>query len=463
MRFDKRFLLGVSALVWCGAAGNDTQTLQAAFARAYTTNPALRAQRAQLRSTDEGVPQARAGWLPTIQLSGGPGYGDGTNRTVTAGGVYYSPQRRDIYAAQASITQPVYTGGATTSGTSAAENRVFAQRGRLLAAEQQLFSDTANAYLGIIQAQQILLLDVNNEHVLEQQLVSTAARFKIGEVTRTDVAQAEAALSQAKSTRQIAEGTLLTSRATYKHLVGEVPTQLVPPQPITLPVKNEEEAAKMALANNPSVIAAAFDDSASRDAVDLAFSTLLPQVSVQASGGRNDNSSGPGTRSVGGQVLLNVSMPLYQGGSEYSRVRQARQNQQQTQMTYEDARRSAVQSATQAWETLEATRASIVTTRAEIRSNEIALDGVRREAGIGSRTTLDILNAEQLLLGSRVTLVQNLSSLITASYAVAAAIGRLTARDMQLDVPLYDETAYYNAVRHRLAGLGDYALSQPGR
>jgi outer membrane protein len=144
-------------------------------------------------------------------------------------------------------------------------------------------------------------------------------------------------------------------------------------------------------------------------------------------------------------------------------VRQARQNQQQTQLTLEDTRRGAVQSATQAWETLEATRASLDTTRAQIRSNELALEGVTREAGLGSRTTLDVLNAQQLLLNSRVTLVQNLSNLITANYGVAAAIGRLTAQDLGLHVPLYDQTAYYNAVRNKLAGVKDYATSQPGR
>ncbi len=462
MRRNYRVVVGLSAALLTGAGG-DTRTLQDALSQAYLTNPSLRAARATLRSVDEGVPQALSGWRPTIVLSGGPGYGDGSSRSATAAGTFYSRQNRDIFSAQASITQPLYSGGSTRAGTSQAENRVYAQRARLLATEVQVFTDTVNAYVGVIQAQRILALDVDNERVLARQLEGTIARFGIGEVTKTDVAQADAALAGAKSTRQIAEGTLLTARAAYKHLVGELPNVLVEPQPIKLPVKNEAEAAQLASTNNPNVIAALFDDASNRDAIDLAFSALMPQLSVQATGSRNDNSGGPGSRSIGGQVVLNASVPIYQGGAEYSRVRQARQNQQQTQMTLEDTRRSAVQSATQAWETLEATRASLDTTRAQIKSNQLALEGVTREAGLGSRTTLDVLNAQQLLLNSRVTLVQNLANLITANYGVAGAIGRLTAQDLNLHVPQYDATAYYNAVRNKLAGVKDYATGQPGR
>ena len=156
-------------------------------------------------------------------------------------------------------------------------------------------------------------------------------------------------------------------------------------------------------------------------------------------------------------------MPLYQGGSEYSAVRQARQAEQQTQRLIDDAKRTAVQNAVQAWDTLVAAKASADSTRAQIRANEIALEGTEREAIVGSRTTLDVLNATQLLLQSRTTLVQNLAQVITASYGVAVAIGRLTARDLHLPVPLYDETAYYQAVKDRWVGLGDYATNQPGR
>ena len=457
-------IFGLLAMLPAARAGAQVRTLQDALAAAYSNNPTLQTARAQLRATDEGVPQALAGWRPTVALAGSLGYGDGTFRQ-SGRGVPISITRngRDIFTEQATATQPVYRGGATRAGTNRADNQVFAQRGRLLATEQQVFTNTINAYVGVIQAQQVLQLNINNEQVLTRQLQATNDRFRVGEITRTDVAQAEAALAGARSTRQASEGTLQSSRATYLQLVGELPGQLVEPQPIKLPIRNQAEAVQLAAANNPNVIATLFDDAAAKDNIDLQFSQLMPQVSVQAQAARSDNPTVYGQRAIGGQVLLNATVPIYQGGAEYSRVRQARQQEQQTRKIVEDTRRQVVQQATQAWETLLATRAQIDSDRAQIRANQIALEGTQREAIVGSRTTLDVLNAEQILLNSRVTLVQNLATLITNSYGVAAAIGRLTARDLNLNVPLYDETAYYNAVRDRLAGTGDYATSQPGR
>ena len=219
----------------------------------------------------------------------------------------------------------------------------------------------------------------------------------------------------------------------------------------------------MATFNNPNVITALFNDAAAKDAIDVAFSALLPQLSLQGQTFQETNVSARNFSQNGYQVTAQLSVPLYQGGSEYSAVRQARQAEQQTQRLIDDAKRTVVQNAVQAWDTLVAAKASADSTRAQIRANEIALEGTEREAIVGSRTTLDVLNATQLLLQSRTTLVQNLAQVITASYGVAVAIGRLTARDLHLPVPLYDETAYYQAVKDRWVGLGDYATNQPGR
>jgi len=211
------------------------------------------------------------------------------------------------------------------------------------------------------------------------------------------------------------------------------------------------------------VISAQFNQDAAKDAIDVAFAQLLPTVTLQGQVFQQNNASSWATQSNGYQVTANLAVPLYQGGVEYAGVRQARQLAEQAERQVDDARRTAVQNAVQAWETLVAARAAADSTRSQIRANEIALEGVEREAIVGSRTTLDVLNAQQLLLTSRTTLVQNLAQLVNASYAVAAAIGRLTARDMHLPVPLYDETAYYKAVKEKWGGLGDYATNQPGR
>lgn len=441
-------------------------TLAEALAATYANQPALQAERAKLRATDESVPTALAGWRPTVVLAGSAGYGNGLSRAYSPTLQQWEklPTDRDLASAQATITQPIYNGGKTQASVNHAKDQVMAERATLIAQEQTSFTNTVNAYVSVIQAQELLALNVNNEQVLAKQLQATNDRFRVGEITRTDVAQAEAALAGATAQRQTAEGNLATARATFVQIVGFTPpADLVEPQPLMLPVHGEGEAAAMAAVNNPNVVAAQFNDSAAKDAVDIAFSQLLPQVSLQGQTFDQENSGSRSSEATGYQVVAQVSVPLYQGGSEYSAVRQAKQSQQQSEKLVADAQRTAVQAAVQAWETLAAQTAAAASTRSQIRADEVALEGVEREAIVGSRTTLDVLNAQQALLTSRETLVGNLAQLVAASYQVAAAIGRLTARDLHLPVPLYDETAYYTAVKNKWVGLGDYATGQPGR
>jgi outer membrane protein len=440
-------------------------TLQAALGAAYSYSPSLQSQRATLRATDEGVPQALAGWRPTVVLGASPGYAnaDSTALNSLGNGHVTFPNNRLIFSGTATVTQPLYRGGRTRASTNQAKNADYAGRATLIATEEQVFSNTVSAYVGVIQANQLLQLNISNEQVLREQLRAANDRFRVGEITRTDVAQAEAALAGAIAQRETAEGNLRTAQATYVQQVGFPPDNLSDPQPLRVPIKNEQEAASVAAANNPNVIAALFNDAAAKDAIDVAWSALMPTVSLQGQAFRQDNTQQPHTRAIGETVTAVLSVPLYQGGSEYSAVRQARQTEQARRKTLDDARRTAVQAAVSAWETLVAARATIASTQAQIKANEVALVGVEQEALVGSRTTLDVLNAEQALLTSRVTLVQNLASLVTASYSLASATGRLTARDLNLGVPLYDDTAYYRAVRDRLWGTGDYATDQPGR
>jgi outer membrane protein len=286
----------------------------------------------------------------------------------------------------------------------------------------------------------------------------------VGEITRTDVAQAEAALAGATANRQTAEGDLQVARSAFLQVIGEpAPDRLQEPQPLRLPARTLDEARGLAGTNNPSVVSAMFTDAAARDNFDVQYARLMPNLNLQGSVSRNEDVQTKDITTKVGQILVVLSVPLYQGGGEYAAIRQARQDQQRTRQQVDDARRQAIQQVTEAWNRYVAARATIESTRQQIRSNEIALEGVQREAIVGSRTTLDVLNEEQRLLTSRVTLVRNLGSLITASYGVASAGGRLTARDLNLSVPLYDETAYYKAVRNRLIGTGDQATNQPGR
>jgi outer membrane protein len=441
-----------------------SRTLAGALAATYSTQPALQAERAKLRATDESVPQALAGWRPTVIVSSTAGYADGYSAQTTAAGASKLRTDRVIATPQATLTQPIYTGGKVQATLHKAESQIMAERASLIAQEEQSFIDTVNAYVNVIQNQQLLSLQVSNEQVLTEQLRATNDRFRVGEITRTDVAQAEAALAGATAQREIAEGNLQTARATFQRVVGYLPPgDLIEPQPLRLPVKNQQDAAAMAGSNNPTVIAALFNDAAAKNAIDVAFAALMPTLSLQGQIFQDQNSTLRSSSANGYQVVASVSVPIYQGGSEYSAIRQARQSEQQTAKQVDDARRTAVQNSVQAWETLVAARASAQSTREAISANAVALDGVEREAIVGSRTTLDVLNAQQALLNSETTLVQNLASVVIASYTVAQAIGRLTARDLALPVPLYDETAYYNAVRNKWFGTGDYATSQPAR
>ena len=442
------------------------QTLDQALAATYLQQPVLQAERAKLRATDEDVPQALAGWRPTVVIAGSAGYGDGTVRSYTPllGGWEKTQNDRDVATGQATITQPLYTGGRTTATVHRATDLVMAERANLIAQEETSFTNAVNAYVGVIESKQLLALNINNEQVLRQQLRATNDQFQVGEVTRTDVAQAQAALAGAVAQRETAEGNLQTARATYRQIIGYAPPEgLVPPQPLSLPVVSVQAATAMAAANNPNVVAAQFNDAAAKNAVAAAIGQLLPQLSLQAQAFQLQNSSARSSMNNGYTALLNLSVPLYQGGSEYSAVRQARQTEEQQARLVADASRTAIQAAVNAWQTYAAARAAAASTRLAVRANEIALVGVEREHLVGTRTTLDVLNAQQALLNSRVTLVQNLANLVTASYAVASAVGRLTARDLHLQVPLYDETAYYDAVRNRWFGLGDPGPHQPGR
>jgi len=433
------------------------RTLAQALAATYMNQPALQAARAQLRATDENVPQALAGWKPTVVVAGTAGYGDGMSRQFlsSAGGWQNLRTDRDIATAQTTLTQPLYTGGKVRANVNRATDLVMAQRANLMAQEETSFANAVNAYVGVISAQQTLALNINNENVLREQLQATNDQFRVGEVTRTDVAQAEAALAGAIAQVETAQGNLQTARGTYVQIIGyEPPADLAEPQPLGLPTHTERQAVTMAAANNPAVVAAQFNDSAAKNAIEAAFAALLPQVSFQGQIFQSNNSGTRSDQLNGYTAVVSVSVPLYQGGAEYSAVRQARETEQQQSQLIGDAQRTAVQNTVNAWETRVAAAAAADSTRTAIRANEIALVGVEREHLVGTRTTLDVLNAQQALLSSQVTLVQNLANLVTASYALASAVGRLTARDLDLPVPYYEETAYYNQVKNKWAGIG---------
>jgi outer membrane protein len=448
------------------------RTLVQALTEAYENNATLQEQRAQLRQTDENVPTAISGWRPSVSLTGSVGRSSENENELSSSidpftGQVVSqtervPQSDNPAIGEATVTQPIYSGGKTIDATREAENAVYSARATLLATEQTVFLNVENAYVTVITDAHVLALDQNNQTVLERQLQATRDQFNVGEITLTSVAQAQASLAQAIEEVAVADGNLQIARENFRELVGAYPGDLVPPQPLDLPVASKEEAATAANANNPNVIAAEFADASNKDAIDVAFAALLPQITLQASAFSESNPSGLHTSIRGGSVLAQVTMPLYQGGEEYAAIRQARAKEQQSFATIIDQQRTAYASATQAWEALVSSRAAIVSTNAEIRANAIALDGTEREEIVGTRTTLDVLNAQQLLLDSQVQQVQNIATLVNNSYGVAAAIGRLTATDLGLPVTQYDDRKYYDAVKYAGFGTGEAADADAG-
>ena len=457
-------LLGMPALAQIDPANAQINTLTEALAAAYYNNATLQAQRAALRQADENVPAAISGWRPTVELTGTAGRVVGNEQQQVL--QFQLPelinQNRDEALGQATLTQPIYSGGKTIDATRQAKNTVYAQRASLLAAEQTVFLDVVTDYVTVISDSHLLALDRNNVEVLKQQLQATNDQFNVGDITFTSVAQAQAALAQAREQVAIAVGDLQIAKENFRHDVGEYPGDLVAPQPLKLPVASKDEAGETAQNNNPNVIAAEFTNSANEDAVDVAFSALLPQVSVQASGYMESNPSGPRTRLSGGSLLGELTVPLYQGGQEYAAIRQARAKAQQSFASVIDAERTAYAQATQAWEGLVASQAAVFSTNAEIKANAIALDGTEREEIVGTRTTLDVLNAQQLLLQSQDQQVQNIANLVTESYTVAAAIGRLTATDLALPITQYDDLKYYDSVKYAGFGTGEAADRKAG-
>jgi outer membrane protein len=437
------------------------QTLQQALAQAYNSNPVLLAARAQLRAVDEQVPQALSGWRPTVTVTGAVGTAE--TRQWNSNTQTRTNLNRDPQSVQAVVTQPIFRGGRTTAQTRQAENAVLAQRASLIATEQQVLLDGVTAFVLVIQQGELVRLNTNQVQVLVRQLQATNERFRVGEITRTDVAQAESRLAGAQAQLIQAEGNLQIARASYQRVIGELPGRLVNPQPLRVPVTSAVEAQRLAATNNPLVVSQLFASAAARDFIDVQMSALMPQVTANASVFQQRDQITPGIRQNGGQATLNLSVPLYQGGAEHSLVRQARQTAQQQLAELDRRRRDAAQLAADSFERLRSARAAVVATRAQIRAQEIALDGVQREAIVGSRTTLDVLNAEQELLNARTSLVNALAVEINASYGVAASIGRMTAQDLGLPVEIYDMTAYYNAVRMRWAGTGDYSQQAGGR
>ncbi|RTE92738.1 TolC family outer membrane protein [Bradyrhizobium sp. LVM 105] len=444
--------VSVLLLALAGPAPALADTIEAALVRAYQNNPQLNAQRAQVRSTDEGVPQALSGYRPKVNLtaSGGYQYQD-LQSGVGADSVSGTRTPRSVGV---TATQTLYNGNITANRTRAAESQVSGTREALRGMDQSVLLSAATTYMDYLRDAATLEVQRSNVRVLEQTLKQTRDRFNVGEVTRTDVAQSEAQLAAGRTQALTAESNLNTTRAAFRRVIGNDPTNLAPGSPVDrfLP-STLASAIELGLVEHPDVTAAMYGIDVNYLQVKIAEGALLPTLTAQVTAQRADEQSLIQMRSYTASAIAQLQVPIYNGGGEYSLIRQSKENLAQQRLNLEKTRDQVRATIVQWWGSLQAGKAQVQSAQAQVTASEIALNGVREEAKAGQRTTLDVLNAQQALVNARVALVTAQHDRVVASYNVLAAVGRLAPQVLGLATNVYDPSVHYHQVRDSWAGV----------
>jgi len=444
-----------------GMAGSATaDTLEWALVQAYQNNPSLNAQRAALRATDENVPQALSGYRPKLSVTGNAGY-NYTNATssfpVTQGAAPTTIQFAQTFVSRgvgAQATQTLFNGYQTANRTRQAESQVMGARETLRVTEQQVLLDGATAYMNLLRDQAILDLNRRNVEVLTEQLKQTRDRFNVGEVTRTDVAQAESRLAAGRSALLGAQSNFVTSQANYRRVIGVDPGRLAPGTPVDrLSPPTLAGAIREGQTQSPSVQAAMYGVDVAELAVKISEGALYPNVTLSASATTATNPAFEVVKQTAASVVGQLTIPIYQGGGEYAAIRQTKESLGQQRLNLDVNRDQARATVVQSWGQLDAAKAQIEATTAQVNAAEIALNGVREEARVGQRTTLDVLNAQQELVNARVALVTAQHDRVVASYTLLAATGGLSMPHLGLDVLIYDPQVHYQQVRDAWLGV----------
>ena len=440
------------AAAHCGSISlASAETMSGALVKSYGYSPDLNLQRAATRAADEGIPRATAGWRPTV------------NATTTVGAqqtrVYDTGKLKTDSNAiprtnSLTVTQTLYNGGRTGNTVRQAESTVLQSRETLRQSEQDVLTAGSTAYMNVLRDTALLQLQQNNVEVLQQQLKQTEDRFQVGEVTRTDVAQSQASLAQGQASAATARFNLQNSIAVYRQVIGEQPRNLEPARPVEpLLPKSLESALDLAQKLHPKIQAALHAVDVAALNVTIQEGALLPTVTATGTASVNRDVSGYNNyQNTTFSAVASLSVPLYEGGATYAGVRQAKELLGQARMTA-DQQREAVRSAvTAAWGAFQTTKLQIQSYQAQVRANEIALEGVREEAKVGQRTTLDVLNAQQTLLNSRVSLVTAQRDQVVTSYSLLAASGQLSASVLGLRVNAYDPSLHFDQVKSKWIG-----------
>lgn len=422
------------------------------LAYTYENSLTITAERANLKATDETVAKAKSGYRPSLTADGSVGRNHNNikyDNTVIGEGMrrYQNPSNLSV-----NFVQPLFSGLSTKNSVDSAKQQVHAGRANLLTTEQATLLEATAAYMNVIRDKAVLDLQINNETVLARHLDSYKKRFKVGDLTRTDVAQSEARLSGATANRIAAEGDLQVSKANFFSVVGQEPGLLqdVEEVPVELP-KTLDEAIAQALEHNPQIQAARYIMEAAAFDVSSKKGGLLPSVDIRAAAGRQKENLTVRKQDYW-QVTANVSVPLFQSGSEYADIRQARQLENRYRILWSKTCQDVRAATIAAWESYQATKAQIHSIKDQIKASKIALDGVIREAQVGSRTVLDVLDAEQEHLDNQVSLVKVHRDEIVSAFTLLSTIGRMNQAGLHLDVTPYDPKAYYEDVKNKWLG-----------
>ena len=468
-RTVRRAALAVCAAAAFYPAHSWAETIESALVKAYQNNPQLNAQRASVRAIDEQVPQALSGYRPRVAITGtaGENFTDATTKTVSGipsptGG----PAKQNVtYTGVSSLVTPwsygataqqtLFNGFQTANRTRAAESQVSSSREGLRVLEQTVLLTAATTYMDVLRDTANLEVQRSNVRVLQETLKQTRDRFEVGEVTRTDVAQAEAQLAAGQSAMLGAESTLNTSKANFRQVIGVEPVNLTPGSPVDRFSPGTLAAAvDRGLVENPNVTAAMYGIDVAFLQVKINEGALYPTLVAQASvtqGSFVQNNSTPQFWSA--SAIGTLTVPVYQGGQEYSLIRQSKETLGQQRLNLELVRTQVRQSVVQAWGQNEAAKAQVKSANSQVYSSEVALNGVREEARVGQRTTLDVLNAQQALVNARIALVTAQHDRVVASFNVLAATGRLSPQVMHLPTTLYDAGVHYQQVRDAWIGV----------
>jgi outer membrane protein len=441
------------------------ETLEQALADAYLINPVLNAERARLRATDEQVALAKSGLRPFVSGSAdwnyvnqnsetaGGGGGGGSAIDLGAGGLT-SDGVTHPHGYSVQLTQPLFEGFQNLNAIRQAKSTVQAAREALRTVEQTVLLDAATAYVNVVRDQAIVRLRENDVTVLTEQLKATRDRFQVGEVTRTDVAQAEARRSEALATLAAAQANLKTSRAAYEQIIGHPPENLVTPASIRhLLPSSIDEAMTLGDGENPIILAAVYNEESSLYVVQQIMGEMLPEVTLEAQYEKRFDQSRSLKELETTTVTGRVNVPFYQGGSVSARVRQAKETNNQLKKEVEDARLRVHADVIANWGILQSSGPAISSAESAVAANKIALTGVREEEKVGQRTTLDVLDAQRELLNSQIGLVTALRDRVVAEYSLYAAIGRMDAQTLGLLVPYYDPIEHYDIVKGKWFGL----------